>query len=78
VEIEARQLEQPCVREAAVLAVDGRQFVGYVVLESESGDWREAQAAHLAASLPEYIVPAQRLALERMPLSPNRKLDRKA
>ncbi|EPL2945471.1 phosphopantetheine-binding protein, partial [Pseudomonas aeruginosa] len=54
------------------------QLVGYVVLESESGDWREALAAHLATSLPEYMVPAQWLALERMPLSPNGKLDRKA
>ncbi|HCF4135876.1 TPA: non-ribosomal peptide synthase/polyketide synthase [Pseudomonas aeruginosa] len=77
-EIEARLLEHPWVREAAVLAVDGRQLVGYVVLESESGDWREALAAHLATSLPEYMVPAQWLVLERMPLSPNGKLDRKA
>ncbi|HBO1234816.1 TPA: non-ribosomal peptide synthase/polyketide synthase [Pseudomonas aeruginosa] len=77
-EIEARLLEHPWVREAAVLAVDGKQLVGYVVLESESGDWREALAAHLATSLPEYMVPAQWLALERMPLSPNGKLDRKA
>ncbi|HEH8513389.1 non-ribosomal peptide synthase/polyketide synthase [Pseudomonas aeruginosa] len=76
-EIEARLLEHPWVREAAVLAVDGRQLVGYVVLESEGGDWREALAAHLATSLPEYMVPAQWLALERMPLSPNGKLDRK-
>ncbi len=76
-EIEARLLEHPWVREAAVLAVDGRQLVGYVVLESEGGDWREALAAHLAKSLPEYMVPAQWLALERMPLSPNGKLDRK-
>ncbi len=36
-EIEARLLEHPWVREAAVLAVDGRQLVGYVVLESERG-----------------------------------------
>ena len=77
-EIEARLLEHPWVREVAVLAVDGRQLVGYVVLESEGGDWREALAAHLATSLPEYMVPAQWLALERMPLSPNGKLDRKA
>ncbi|HHW3020626.1 TPA: non-ribosomal peptide synthase/polyketide synthase [Pseudomonas aeruginosa] len=77
-EIEARLLEHPWVREAAVLAVDGKQLVGYVVLESEGGDWRETLAAHLATSLPEYMVPAQWLALERMPLSPNGKLDRKA
>ncbi|KAB0788936.1 amino acid adenylation domain-containing protein, partial [Pseudomonas aeruginosa] len=76
-EIEARLLEHPWVREAAVLAVDGKQLVGYVVLESEGGDWREALAAHLTTSLPEYMVPAQWLALERMPLSPNGKLDRK-
>ncbi|MDR6358178.1 amino acid adenylation domain-containing protein/non-ribosomal peptide synthase protein (TIGR01720 family) [Pseudomonas psychrotolerans] len=77
-EIEARLLEHPLVREAAVLAVDGRQLVGYLVLESETVDWREKLTAHLAASLPEYMVPAQWLALERMPLSPNGKLERKA
>ncbi|MDR6232870.1 amino acid adenylation domain-containing protein/non-ribosomal peptide synthase protein (TIGR01720 family) [Pseudomonas psychrotolerans] len=77
-EIEARLLEHPLVREAAVLAVDGRQLVGYLVLESETVDWREKLTAHLAAILPEYMVPAQWLALERMPLSPNGKLERKA
>ncbi|MBN0537658.1 non-ribosomal peptide synthetase, partial [Pseudomonas aeruginosa] len=71
-------LEHPWVREAAVLAVAGRQLVGYVVLEGEGGGWREALAAHLATSLPEYMVPMQWVALERMPLSPNGKLDRKA
>ncbi|GLU36611.1 amino acid adenylation domain-containing protein [Pseudomonas sp. NBRC 100443] len=77
-EIEARLLEHELVREAAVLAVDGKQLVGYVVLDAEQDDWREILAAHLAASLPEYMVPAQWLALEGMPLSPNGKLDRKA
>jgi amino acid adenylation domain-containing protein/non-ribosomal peptide synthase protein (TIGR01720 family) len=77
-EIEARLLEHALVREAAVLALDGRQLVGYVVLEEAPAGWRETLAAHLAASLPEYMVPAQWLALERMPLSPNGKLDRKA
>ncbi|MBO3628302.1 hypothetical protein J5N94_00005, partial [Pseudomonas aeruginosa] len=77
-EIEARLLEHPWVREAAELAVDGRQLVCYEVLESESGEWREALAAHLATSLPEYRVPAPWQAQERKPLSPNGKLDRKA
>jgi len=77
-EIEARLLEHPVVREAAVLAVDGQRLVGYVVLEEASADWREALVTHLAASLPEYMVPAQWVALERMPLSPNGKLERKA
>ncbi|SNT56748.1 non-ribosomal peptide synthase domain TIGR01720/amino acid adenylation domain-containing protein, partial [Pseudomonas delhiensis] len=76
-EIEARLLEHALVREAAVLAVDGKRLVGYVVLAEEAPQWRETLSAHLAASLPEYMVPAQWLALGSMPLSPNGKLDRK-
>ncbi|TBV09264.1 non-ribosomal peptide synthetase [Phytopseudomonas dryadis] len=77
-EIEARLLEHEWVREVAVLAVDGKQLVGYVVLANETDGWRETLAAHLARSLPEYMVPTQWIALEKMPLSPNGKLDRKA
>ncbi|MFT0475969.1 amino acid adenylation domain-containing protein [Pseudomonas antarctica] len=77
-EIEARLLEHACVREAAVLAVDGTHLVGYVVLQAPSEDWKGMVAAHLAAQLPDYMVPAQWVVLEQMPLSPNGKLDRKA
>ncbi|TBU87893.1 non-ribosomal peptide synthase/polyketide synthase [Phytopseudomonas dryadis] len=77
-EIEARLLEHEWVREAAVLAVDGKQLVGYVVLADETDGWRETLAAHLAPSLPEYMVPTQWIDLAQMPLSPNGKLDRKA
>ncbi|WP_044274500.1 non-ribosomal peptide synthase/polyketide synthase [Pseudomonas fluorescens] len=77
-EIEARLLEHDWVREAAVLAVDGKHLVGYLVLQAQSDDWRETLSAHLAAHLPDYMVPAQWLVLEQMPLSPNGKLDRKA
>ncbi|MGH8383535.1 amino acid adenylation domain-containing protein, partial [Pseudomonas sp.] len=77
-EIEARLLEHPLVREAVVLAVEGKYLVGYVVLEQETADWRGELASHLGQRLPEYMVPSQWLALERMPLSPNGKLERKA
>nr|WP_248764790.1 amino acid adenylation domain-containing protein [Pseudomonas protegens] len=77
-EIEARLLEHQLVREAAVLAVDGQQLVGYVVLEQEAAQWRETLASDLLASLPAFMVPAQWVLLERMPLSPNGKLERKA
>ncbi len=77
-EIEARLLEHDWVREAAVLAVDGKYLVGYLVLQSAGDDWRDALGAHLGQHLPDYMVPAQWVLLEQMPLSPNGKLDRKA
>ena len=77
-EIEARLLAHDWVREAAVLAVDGQYLVGYLVLQDAYDDWRDVLSAHLARHLPDYMVPAQWMLLERMPLSPNGKLDRKA
>uniref|UniRef100_UPI0030DA9FB3 amino acid adenylation domain-containing protein n=4 Tax=Pseudomonas sp. JAI120 TaxID=2723063 RepID=UPI0030DA9FB3 len=77
-EIEARLLEHEWVRETAVLAVDGKYLVGYLVLQNAGDDWRDVLSAHLAQQLPDYMVPAQWVLLEQMPLSPNGKLDRKA
>uniref|UniRef100_UPI002610917D non-ribosomal peptide synthetase n=1 Tax=Pseudomonas sp. TaxID=306 RepID=UPI002610917D len=77
-EIEARLLEHRSIREAAVLAVDGTHLVGYLVLQQPDDDWKTSLVAHLAAQLPDYMVPAQWVVLARMPLSPNGKLDRKA
>ncbi|WDG77011.1 amino acid adenylation domain-containing protein [Pseudomonas chlororaphis] len=77
-EIEARLLEHDRVREAAVLAVENKHLVGYLVLQDASDDWREVLSEHLAQHLPDYMVPAQWIVLEQMPLSPNGKLDRKA
>ncbi|WP_409488686.1 non-ribosomal peptide synthase/polyketide synthase [Pseudomonas promysalinigenes] len=74
-EIEARLQEQADVREAVVVAAEG-QLVAYLV--AEQPDSLAAIKAHLAAVLPDYMVPSQWVLLERMPLSPNGKLDRKA
>jgi amino acid adenylation domain-containing protein/non-ribosomal peptide synthase protein (TIGR01720 family) len=80
-EIENRLLDHASVREAVVLALDapsGKQLVGYVVGEGDAAELRDALKAHLLSQLPEYMVPAQLLVLDRMPLTANGKLDRRA
>ncbi|MGE7993560.1 amino acid adenylation domain-containing protein, partial [Pseudomonas sp. NPDC089554] len=80
-EIEARLMEQDAVRDAVVLAIDGA-LIGYVV----PSEWqpeaqeslRETIREPLRQALPDYMVPSQLLFIERMPLSPNGKLERKA
>ncbi len=83
-EIEMRLQHCAGVREAAVLAVDmaaGRQLVGYVVTDAGAAD-ADAQARAirdaLRAVLPDFMVPAHLVVLDRLPLTPSGKLDRKA
>ncbi|MFK0311186.1 amino acid adenylation domain-containing protein [Pseudomonas sp. NPDC090233] len=88
-EIESRLLEQPQVREAVVLAVDGngsKRLVSYLVpndlrvLDNVAAQQalHEQLSQALLRDLPDYMVPNQTLVLASMPLSPNGKLDRKA
>ncbi|MBC3366523.1 phosphopantetheine-binding protein, partial [Pseudomonas sp. SWRI154] len=83
-EIEARLLQQPAVREAAVLAQEGpggQQLVAYVVasaLDADANTLRDQLKANLKTSVPDYMIPAHWLFLEQLPLTPNGKLDRKA
>ncbi|HEX9935694.1 MAG TPA: amino acid adenylation domain-containing protein, partial [Longimicrobium sp.] len=62
-----------------VLALDdaagGKRLVAYFVGEALES---EALRAHLSEHLPEYMVPAAFVRLERLPLNPNGKLDRRA
>jgi amino acid adenylation domain-containing protein len=77
-EIAVRLAEHPEVREAIVVVREDRpgdrRLVAYMVGGAEADTLR----AHLRQSLPEYMVPAAFVALERLPLTSNGKLDRKA
>jgi amino acid adenylation domain-containing protein len=80
-EVEARLAAHPAVREAVVLVredVPGeKRLVGYVV--ADDGAVRAAELKeHLAARLPEYLVPSALVVLDGFPLTPNGKVDRRA
>ncbi|QXH44121.1 non-ribosomal peptide synthase/polyketide synthase [Pseudomonas xanthosomatis] len=77
-EIEARLAEHDSVREAVVLARDGRQLVAYLVLDAQPEGWQQGLKDWLLQSLPEFMVPTHLLVLDSLPLTPNGKLDRKA
>jgi amino acid adenylation domain-containing protein/non-ribosomal peptide synthase protein (TIGR01720 family) len=78
-EIESQLLALEGVQEAAVIAREtpaGKQLVGYVVARDNTDT--SALRSGLAKVLPDYMVPAQIIALEKLPLTPAGKLDRAA
>ncbi|NIX91855.1 non-ribosomal peptide synthase/polyketide synthase [Pseudomonas fulva] len=89
-EVEARLLAVPGVREAVVVAQagpSGQQLVGYVVSDDApqlapdhqaQAERRESIKRCLKVDLPDYMVPTHVQLLERMPLTPNGKIDRQA
>ena len=80
-EIEARLAECAGVREAVVMAREDApgdvRLVAYLRFEGEPAA-DETLAAHLKATLPDYMVPAHFVAMKSFPLTPNAKVDRKA
>ncbi len=79
-EIEAALAAHPAVREAVVLARrdDGEtRLVGYVVARGAEVPAAELRR-HLAARLPEAMIPAAWVALPGLPLTPTGKVDRRA
>lgn len=85
-EIEAQLTRHAQVKEAAVIARQDRpgetRLVGYVVLQDQSKSTPvpsiEVLRTHLARTLPEHMLPSAIVRLERMPLTQNGKLDRRA
>jgi amino acid adenylation domain-containing protein len=72
-EVEAALTAHPDVTAAAVLARDDR-LIGYAASTASSVQLRE----HLARRLPDHLVPAHVVVLDRLPLNTSGKLDRRA
>jgi amino acid adenylation domain-containing protein len=86
-DVEHELRRAPGVREgvvAARAASDGeKRLVAYVVFDERAGEGvgparMGAVRAHLVAALPDYMVPAVYVELERLPLNENLKVDRRA
>lgn len=82
VAVETALQEIPSIKQAVVVSASdgakGDRLIAYVVPKTKraarSNDWR----AHLKSRLPDYMVPAQFVALDRLPVSAGGKVDRRA
>src|SRR5205085_4863486 len=74
-EVEAALAQHAGVREAVVVAADHargeKQLVAYVVGNEEGAPTVAELRTHLRQTLPNYMVPAQFVTLDRLPLTPN-------
>ncbi|HEY9673078.1 MAG TPA: amino acid adenylation domain-containing protein [Waterburya sp.] len=81
-EIEAVLTQHPNVRETVVIAredVPGdKRLVAYVVLARKDASALSDVRQFLKQKLPHYMMPAAFVMLDALPLTPNRKVDRKA
>jgi amino acid adenylation domain-containing protein/non-ribosomal peptide synthase protein (TIGR01720 family) len=80
-EIESVLCQHPAVREAVVIAREdvpgAKRLVGYLVASKPAPEV-SAIREHLKKKLPEYMVPAGFVFLEKLPLTNNGKVDQKA
>jgi amino acid adenylation domain-containing protein len=80
-EIETQLLAQPEVGEAVVVALEGpagTRLVGYVAMTAGQAPDVAELRERLGRALPDYMVPAAIVVLDRLPLNVNGKVDRRA
>ena len=80
-DIETVLRQHPAVEDAAVVLKEGKggkRLVAYLVPASSSAATHSDLRKYLSQKLPDYMVPSTFVALEKLPVTPNGKLDRKA
>jgi acyl-coenzyme A synthetase/AMP-(fatty) acid ligase/acyl carrier protein len=81
-EIEAVLNEHPLVRECVVMAEPEKsgsnRLIAYLVAAEATAPKVEELRAFLGQKLPEYMIPSAFVTLDAMPLTPGRKIDRRA
>ncbi|HLP61226.1 MAG TPA: amino acid adenylation domain-containing protein, partial [Candidatus Deferrimicrobium sp.] len=81
-EIESRLLKHESIDEAVVKMVEtgtgDKYLCAYIVCHNQSMPEMGKLKAYLAELLPDYMIPAYFIPLERLPLTPGGKVDRKA
>jgi amino acid adenylation domain-containing protein len=81
-EIETELMRHSGVKEAVVVAREEtagvKRLIAYMTCHTESAPTSEYLRAHLAAALPDFMIPSAFVRLAQFPLSPNGKLDRNA
>jgi acyl-CoA synthetase (AMP-forming)/AMP-acid ligase II/acyl carrier protein len=81
-EVESCLLTHPKIADCVVAArpdsSGAESLVAWVVASGSARPDVDSVLAHLSASLPEYMLPSAVVYLDALPLTPNRKVDRKA
>lgn len=81
-EIELALLQHPAVKEVVVVAHEGeageKRLIAYITSNLKPAPSANELRRTLKASLPDYMIPAAFMVLETFPLTPNRKVDRRA
>ncbi len=76
-EIEAKLAEYPLVKEAVIIVSeneDNKQLIAYIIPEKDLTP--QDLQKYLKGNLPDYMIPNAFVFLDKLPLSPNGKLDR--
>ncbi len=80
-EIETLLAQHPAVGEAVVLAREDRpgdkRLVAYLAVKGDTPDLVTGLRTHLKTALPDYMVPAHFVVLDKLPLTANGKVDRR-